>query len=377
MYPRVVINLPHLRENVKTIRTLCAAHGISITGITKVFRGDPKIAQVLVDGGITMLGDSRVSNLARMAELKCEKWLIRPPMLSEVEELVRWADVSLNSELVTLRAINEEALRQGKRHKVILMADLGDIREGWVDYAALLDAAEAVSSMPGLELYGLGTNLTCFSFVQSDTEKLSLLADLARRAGERAGNPLPVISGGNSATIDLMLRGGIPAGVNTLRLGESLLFGRERSKYQYLPGTHRDVFTLECKIVPALGNSGRGLLRPQTGVRGPGPRPPQGSMRSGPAGLRRRDHHRARPRCDFAGCQFRPSDAGCDGQRTGLSSRGRDPAAAGILLHHARFHLGLRGKSLSGRLNTSLCFARAKHRDVLSLPTVVEIPPQM
>lgn len=249
MYPRVVINLPHLRENVKTIRTLCAAHGISITGITKVFRGDPKIAQVLVDGGITMLGDSRVSNLARMAELKCEKWLIRPPMLSEVEELVRWADVSLNSELVTLRAINEEALRQGKRHKVILMADLGDIREGWVDYAALLDAAEAVSSMPGLELYGLGTNLTCFSFVQSDTEKLSLLADLARRAGERAGNPLPVISGGNSATIDLMLRGGIPAGVNTLRLGESLLFGRERSKYQYLPGTHRDVFTLECQIV--------------------------------------------------------------------------------------------------------------------------------
>ena len=67
MYPRLMIHLPHLQENVNTVRTLCAAHGISIAGITKVFRGDPTIAQVLVDGGITMLGDSRVANLARMA----------------------------------------------------------------------------------------------------------------------------------------------------------------------------------------------------------------------------------------------------------------------------------------------------------------------
>ena len=57
------------------------------------------------------------------------------------------------------------------------------------------------------------------------------------------------MSGGNSATLDLMLRGGIPTGINDLRLGESLLFGKERAKYQYLPGTHRDVFTLECEIV--------------------------------------------------------------------------------------------------------------------------------
>lgn len=249
MYPRVTVDLPHLRENVKTVRDLCAAHGIAVTGVTKVFRGDPKIARAYLDAGLTMLGDSRVANLKRLEGLEAEKWLIRPPQLCEVEDLVRWGDASLNSELVTIQAISDAAVAQGKGHKVILMADLGDIREGYVDYGQLLADAEAAAKMPGIELYGLGVNLTCFSFIQSDTEKLQQLVDLKAQAEERVGKALPIVSGGNSATIDLMLRGGVPAEVTNLRLGESLLFGRERSRYQYLPGTHRDVFTLECQIV--------------------------------------------------------------------------------------------------------------------------------
>lgn len=249
MYPQILIHLPHLRENVKTVRELCARHGIRITGVTKVFRGDPKIAAAYLDGGLTMLGDSRVDNLKRMKDLPAEKWLIRPPMPCEVEELAEYGDASLNSEWEVIQALAAAAARKGKRHKIILMADLGDIREGYVDYDELLRVAERVDRLPGAELYGLGTNLTCFSFIQPDTEKLELLAGLARRAGEAAGRELPVVSGGNSATIDLMLRGGIPAGVSSLRLGESLLFGKERAKYQYLPGTHQDVFTLECQIV--------------------------------------------------------------------------------------------------------------------------------
>lgn len=249
MYPRVLVNLPHLRENVKAVKELCGQRDIQITGVTKVFRGDPEIAAAYLDGGLTMLGDSRVDNLKRLKDLPAEKWLIRPPMPCEVEGLAEYGDASLNSEWEVIRAVAACAEKKGKRHKVILMADLGDIREGYVDYDELLRTAGQVDKLPGAELYGLGTNLTCFSFIQPDTEKLSLLADLARRAGEAAGKELPIVSGGNSATIDLMLRGGIPAGINDLRLGESLLFGKERAKYQYLPGTHRDVFTIECQIV--------------------------------------------------------------------------------------------------------------------------------
>ena len=92
-------------------------------------------------------------------------------------------------------------------------------------------------------------NLTCFSFIQHDTEKLLKLTSIADDVSEAIGRKVEYVSGGNSAALDLMLRGGIPAGVNNLRLGESLLFGKERARYQYLPGTHKDVFMLQCEIV--------------------------------------------------------------------------------------------------------------------------------
>lgn len=194
MYPRVSIDLEHLRENVKTVKGLCDQHGIQITGVTKVYCGDPKIAEAYLDGGLTMLGDSRVSNLKRLNNLPAEKWLIRPPMRSEAEDTARYADAALHSEWEVIRAVADAAHHQGRRHKVILMADLGDIREGYVDYDELLDVAARVEKLPGAELYGVGVNLTCFSFIQSDSEKLGLLADLARRAGEAAGHPLSIVN---------------------------------------------------------------------------------------------------------------------------------------------------------------------------------------
>ncbi|MCI6639858.1 MAG: alanine/ornithine racemase family PLP-dependent enzyme [Pygmaiobacter massiliensis] len=249
MYPCVTVNLACIRNNAKQVADLCAKHHIRVTGVTKVFAGDPVIAQCYLDAGITMLGDSRVDNLARMKDLQAEKWLIRPPMLSEVRRLVQYADVSLNSEIEVIRAISKEACAQKRLHKVILMADLGDIREGYVKEEELLQAAVETERLQGVQLYGIGTNLTCFSFVQPDSEKMAELARLRKAVSEAIGRPLEIVSGGNSATIDLMMRSGIPSQVDNLRLGESLLFGKERARYTYLPGTDPGAFILECEIV--------------------------------------------------------------------------------------------------------------------------------
>ncbi|MGN7387340.1 alanine/ornithine racemase family PLP-dependent enzyme [Sporosarcina sp. SAFN-015] len=249
MFPFVRVNKKHLLENVRAVTELCTARNIAVTGVTKVFGADPEIAAVYVEGGITRLGDSRVENLKLLEGLDAEKWLIRPPMMSEVEDLVIYADASLNSELATIQAINDAAIAKGKVHKVILMVDLGDIREGFTDYEELMNVAVETEEMIGVHLYGIGVNLTCFSFIQSDSEKMASLAELSKTIGTRIGRDLEVISGGNSATLDLMLKGGISEGVNNLRLGESLLFGKERANYTFLPGTFKDVFTLECEIV--------------------------------------------------------------------------------------------------------------------------------
>ncbi len=244
MYPRLMIDRSKIAANVRRMAALCGQYGIEITGVTKVFRGDPLLASAYIAGGIRRLGDSRVENLKRMAHLPAEKWLIRMPMVSEAEAVVRWADVSLNSELTTLKALEAACLKLKRQHKVVLMVDLGDLREGYLNREELREAADFVRKSPVLTLYGTGTNLTCLSFVHPDTEKLTELAEAARAVGADA-----LISGGNSATLDLMLKGGIPREINLLRLGESLLFGRERAHYRYLEGTRNDAFILEAEVI--------------------------------------------------------------------------------------------------------------------------------
>ena len=244
MFPRLNIYTKYIAQNVRTVTGLCAQRGISVTGITKVFRGDPRIARIFAENGVTGLGDSRTENLARLEGLGVERWLIRMPGISRADEVVRNSEVSLNSEEASMLALDRACERAGRRHKVVLMYDLGDLREGYIDRISLMKAADFVRGCKYLDLAGVGVNLTCFNFVHPDTEKLTELADAGREMGTGM-----YVSGGNSATLHLMLQGGIPSGVNLLRLGESLLFGRERAHYKYLEGTRNDAFQLEAEII--------------------------------------------------------------------------------------------------------------------------------
>ena len=251
MFPRLIIHTRYIAQNVRTVTGLCARYGINVTGVTKVFRGDPRIARIFVENGVTGLGDSRIENLARLEALSpdgkghgLERWLIRMPGPGRVDEVVRHSEVSLNSEEETIAALEAACVRAGKRHKIVLMYDLGDLREGYIDRISLMNAANFVRTCKHLDLAGVGVNLTCFNFVHPDTAKLAELAETGRKIGANM-----YVSGGNSATLHLMLQGGIPPGVNLLRLGESLLFGRERAHYKYLDGTRNDAFQLEAEII--------------------------------------------------------------------------------------------------------------------------------
>lgn len=251
MYPLLHVRLDKIEDNARVLMALCKQHSIQVTGVTKCVCGSQEIADAYLKAGIKILGDSRIENLRKLTEhgITAEKWLIRAPMECEIDEVIRWSDASVNSELSTIQLLNECAARYDKKHKVILMADLGDIREGFVDYDAMTRTAIEADKLSNIELYGIGTNLTCFSFVQSDTAKMTRLLEIADRISTAVGRDVSVISAGNSATLKLMLDNGIPNGINDLRLGESLLFGRERAGYTYIPKTHKDAFVLECQII--------------------------------------------------------------------------------------------------------------------------------
>ena len=249
MYPRIDIDAEGIAENTRTVCEKCAEYGIKVTGITKSFLADPEIAEYMIAGGVSSLGDSRIRNLKKLDCFNIEKWLIRIPMKSEIADVVRYSDVSLNSELETVRLIDKEAGGLDRMHKVIMMADLGDLREGYFSEEELLSDIEKILSFENIELYGLGTNLTCYGGIIPDEENMSRLVKLGRTVEDTFGIELQVISGGNSSSYTLVEEGIMPGGINNLRIGEAIVLGRETSYGKYPKDLRQDNFRITAQII--------------------------------------------------------------------------------------------------------------------------------
>ncbi len=266
MYPNLKINLNHITANTKEVLRRAHASGVEVTAVTKCFGGNKDIAKALLKGGVKTLGDSRIVNLSNFSELPCSKWLIRIPMISECEDVIKYADISLNSEISTIRVLNNCARKQGKRHGVILMIDVGDLREGWFlgdgesyskdedrltqnSYFEILSSIKEISAMSNIDFMGIGANETCFGGVIPTPSTFKELIGLKNYITNELHIACHIISGGNSSSYNLLDNHILPAEINNLRLGELILFGREPAmniEYSYL---RQDSFILEVEIV--------------------------------------------------------------------------------------------------------------------------------
>ncbi|GKX29339.1 alanine racemase [Vallitalea longa] len=248
-YPRVEINLVKIRNNTKKLVELCNENNIDVVGVTKVFCGKTKIVREMIKGGIRVIGDSRIENLKRLKRFKLPKLLLRLPMISEVDEVVEYADMSLNSEIATIRQLSKAAKKKDVRHKIILMVDLGDLREGIFDVEELLETVEIMISLDNIDLIGIGTNLTCYGGILPEKENLQQLIDLKQVIRKKYKLNLRVLSGGNSSSLHLVETGDIPTGINQLRLGESIILGRETAFGKEITDTYQDAMILKCEII--------------------------------------------------------------------------------------------------------------------------------
>jgi predicted amino acid racemase len=247
--PRLEISIDKIRHNVQTLVKMCQPLGIAIVGVTKVVCGNVEIASAMADGGVEILADSRIENLKRLAEIPLPKMLLRLPMISQAKEVIRYADISLNSEIATIKALSEAAVKQHRVHEVILIVDLGDLREGIFDTSELLLTVEEAIKLPGIVLLGIGTNLTCFGGVLPTTDNLSRLLDLKHSIESHSGINLKIISGGNSSSLFLLENGLLPTGINQLRFGEAIFCGTEAAYGQRITGTYGDCFSLFAEII--------------------------------------------------------------------------------------------------------------------------------
>jgi len=248
--PHLTIDLDKIEHNARTVVGLCRDHGIDVTGVTKGVCGNVEVAKAMLRGGVTSIGDSRLENIRRMksAGIQTSYLLLRLPALSGAGEVAELVDRSLNSELSVLAALSAAAQRLDRVHEVVLMVDLGDLREGLTPHEVGPFVREA-GAFPGIRIIGLGTNLACFGGVVPSQDNMSRLVRCASEVERILDLELKWISAANSSGLELIASGRMPARVNHARIGEAILLGRESAYRRPWPGTFQDAFRLAAEVL--------------------------------------------------------------------------------------------------------------------------------
>ncbi len=247
--PRIEINLRKIAHNAKTLKELYGSKGIDVIGVTKVVCGDTKIAEIILKSGIRILADSRISNIKKMRDAGIQaQFLLLRTIYSQANDVVNYADISLNSELSVIKELSKFAVKQDKTHKIILMVELGDLREGIMP-SVLENTVKEIIKLKGIKLVGIGTNLACFGGIKPDNEKMEHLSSIAKNIEDKFKLKLKFISGGNSANYNWFMATKDVGKINNLRLGESIFLGCETLDRKPIPKLFTDAFTLIAEVI--------------------------------------------------------------------------------------------------------------------------------
>jgi len=251
----VTVDLTKITENTR--RIVDALPGVTIVGVTKVTAGSPEIGRAMLAGGATALAESRLENIERLraAGIEAPIWLLRAPTPQLADKTAQLAEVSLVSEFDTLVALDAACKRSERRHHVIAMVDVGDLREGMMP-DELPTFLERAADLECVDITGIGISLTCYGAIVPDERNLGQLVALAKAASQQLGYPL-VISGGMSTTLDAFVAGQMPAEIDNLRIGEAIVLGVSPATREPILGLHTDAVTLaapviECKVKPSM-----------------------------------------------------------------------------------------------------------------------------
>lgn len=224
-YPLLTVDTAAFRQNVREIVTRNNAAGIRTAAVIKGYDGLIPLARICREEGAAQLATSRLEQVeaCREAGIEGPYMLLRVPMQSELEDLPALCEYSLQSDFGTMQLLNAVCLRRGMTHKVVVMADLGDLREGYWDYDEMVrDCLRVEQEMDGLILAGVGVNLGCYGALEPTPEKMNDLLEIAHRVEEGIGRKLEIISGGATTSFILVHQDRMPEGINHLRIGEAI-----------------------------------------------------------------------------------------------------------------------------------------------------------
>lgn len=248
--PMLEIDLDKIRYNAMQVVEKCHQQGIDVIGVTKGFSAMHQIVSAMVEGGVDGLADARMENVIELRKrgFTLPITMLRLPRLSNVRSVVQHTNTSINSEITVIMALAKAAKKMKRTHQIILMVDVGDLREGILQ-ENVHDVAQKISCFKEIKLAGLGTNMGCFGGILPSAKNLGKLVEMGRAVEEQLGLKLDIISGGGTSSLFLVEKQQIPAGVNQLRIGEGILLGTDTTNNRKIPWLHHDAFLLSAEVI--------------------------------------------------------------------------------------------------------------------------------
>ncbi len=239
-----------LKHNYNFLNDLFQQNNIDWGIVTKLLCGNRTYLKEVIKLGIRQVCDSRVSNLKEIKSIDpaIETIYIKPPAKRAIRSVVKYADISLNTELYTINHLNEEAKKQNKIHKVIIMIEMGDLREGVLG-ESLVDFYGKIFNLANIEVVGIGSNLNCLYGIMPSQDKLIQLGLYKQLIEIKFNRKIRYVSGGSSVTIPLLVKRILPASVDHFRVGESLFFGKDLFTEKLIRGMKNGIFKLHAEII--------------------------------------------------------------------------------------------------------------------------------
>ena len=226
----LTVHTDRIIDNIIKLDNILSQKNIKWTLVTKVLNGHKGVLEKIMCNSciknIHSVGDSRISNLKIIKDIRPDivTMYIKPPAPIQAKNIIKYADISLNSSYQTIQALDQEAKKQGKIHRVIVMLEMGELREG-IMRENVLSFYEKVFKMKNVQVIGLGTNLGCMYGVEPTYDKLIQLSLYKQVIDKSFGVNLELVSSGSSITVPLVTKGKIPKGVNHFRIGETAFLG--------------------------------------------------------------------------------------------------------------------------------------------------------
>jgi len=250
----LVVKTENIIRNIQKLDDFLKKQNIQWSLVSKVLSGDISfLKKILTDDIVNRLhsvGDSRLSSLKTIKNLNPEliTIYIKPPAQNLVSNIVRYADITVNTSFRTIEALSKEAVKQKKIHKIIIFIELGELREGVVR-ENIVEFYKKVFNLPNIEIIGIGSNLGCMYGIEPTYDKLLQLSLFKQLLEQMFNKKIPLISGGSSITLPLINRKLVPKAVNHFRIGEAAFFGTSPLDNKRFQKLSTDTFRFNANVI--------------------------------------------------------------------------------------------------------------------------------